>query len=650
MDDHHATVGTGERFSEYASVKGKGSGKPARTVNLRIVYEAIQQGRYRKQIEALRATLANDGPDAYKVAKVNLPAWTFAARFDGRRRKGEGMQPSGLACFDFDDLKKHGLEPEDLIARCTTNQHVALAFASPSNDGAKVVVKLAPPPQLVEVRTRKKDGTERLRTEHLDSDYQAAYEQVGKRLASDLGVEPALDEQTKDMPRACFAAWDTQCHYNPDAKPIAWDRTDIDSLKELEERFGGVDTGGGYIPGDVKSPDEYPFELRYNGDDEQAEVRFTYDVEFHEILTADWLHISNLCDDENIKFTSETELHWRIKKGARRNLVHPERDRLVALADRADELREAVNGYVAVKDVLSHLFEVDDVMPPELTQYASSLLIGGWIQRRIAPGSKLDNMPILTGTEGIGKSTLLKLITRDRVYEYTSPIRELTAKSLIENTPGMMIIELAEFKPPPNELNRLKGVLSQQTDLDRTAHARSRTRKPRTFAFVGTTNEDAVIPPDDSNRRFVIVKLLKARLSESDTDYFVQDHLEAWEAECARFVLDGGTYAMPQRLTAINAQNANTHFVNVDDWWVKGIAMSEVCKRAAAAGPDFILSKVEIWQAVLDAHQAEPQHHPYRQVHFALGKALDYMGWTKIGRRRNGDGENIQHYSPPARG
>lgn len=380
------------------------------------------------------------------------------------------------------------------------------------------------------------------------------------------------------------------------------------------------------------------YELRYNGEDDWAEVRFD-GGDWQDIRKSDWPHIANMHEDANKPFATETELHWATMKTARRNMVFPERDRLTELA------QQDFPGAIPVKEVLYHLFEVDEVMPVELVEYASMLLVGGSIQRRLVPGCKLDNVPILVGPQGIGKSQLLRMLTRERVYEYTNPVRDMTAKMLIENTKGVAIVELAEFKPSALELNRFKGVVSQQVDTDREAWGRAVSRKPRSFAFVGTTNQQAVIPPDDSNRRFVMVKLLAARLNESDTYYCVLENLDAWEAECARYVLAGNTYAMPQSLSAVNADIANTQFVNVDDWWVKAVSKSEPCKRAVALG--YQMSLVEIWQSALDAMDADPERNPYNRSYQRLTRALAYLGWTNSGRRRNGDGDAIVHYSPP---
>ena len=392
-----------------------------------------------------------------------------------------------------------------------------------------------------------------------------------------------------------------------------------------------------------------PYEVRYNAEDDWPEVRFDGD-EWRDIRKPDWLHIANLHEDAGQPFKTETELHWKVAKWSRRALVRPERERLTALADSLDEVKSREGVFVEVKDALNHLFVIDyEVMPRALVEYASRLLIGGSIQRRINPGCKLDNMPILVGKQGIGKSQAVRMLARGRVYEYTDAMRDLTAKRLIENTKGIAVVEMAEFKPSASELNRGKGVISQQVDTDREAYGRAVSRKPRGFAFVGTTNEEGVIPPDDSNRRFVIVKLLEARLSESDTYYFIQDHLDAWEAECARFVLDGGTYAMTAKVSAVNASVANTHFVNVSDYWVKAVAHAPECQKATSQG--VMMEFLDIWHEALRYHgifaSEDVARRDYNKDKKPLSEALAYLGWTKSGRRRNGAGQRVQYYTPP---
>ena len=50
----------------------------------------------------------------------------------------------------------------------------------------------------------------------------------------------------------------------------------------------------------------------------------------------------------------------------------------------------------------------DDQNPPELVIWAGHFLVMGPLWRTLYPGAKLDEMPVLVGAQGIGKSTLLR--------------------------------------------------------------------------------------------------------------------------------------------------------------------------------------------------------------------------------------------------
>ena len=54
-----------------------------------------------------------------------------------------------------------------------------------------------------------------------------------------------------------------------------------------------------------------------------------------------------------------------------------------------------------------------DVQKDELSKWASRYLVLGVIQRTFEPGCKLDEIPVLIGPQGIGKSAILRAILPD---------------------------------------------------------------------------------------------------------------------------------------------------------------------------------------------------------------------------------------------
>ena len=62
---------------------------------------------------------------------------------------------------------------------------------------------------------------------------------------------------------------------------------------------------------------------------------------------------------------------------------------------------------VARLNLMLHCLDVPD---DELTKWASRYLVLGVIQRTYEPGCKLDEIPVLIGPQGIGKSAVLRAI------------------------------------------------------------------------------------------------------------------------------------------------------------------------------------------------------------------------------------------------
>ncbi len=152
--------------------------------------KAVKQGKYRQQIESLRALKAD--PTAYDEAKKKLAGVTLSAQLTTRKKDvdlcDKLIAHSGLIQIDVDKL-------EDLQAfrqRIDADQYTAFSFISPGGDGLKVGVRINP-------------------TRHDESwDSAAAYylKQYGQK----------IDPKVKEVPRLLFASYDPDVFVNPEAK------------------------------------------------------------------------------------------------------------------------------------------------------------------------------------------------------------------------------------------------------------------------------------------------------------------------------------------------------------------------------------------------------------------------------------------------
>ena len=128
------------------------------------------------------------------------------------------------------------------------------------------------------------------------------------------------------------------------------------------------------------------------------------------------------------------------------------------------------------------------------------------------PGIKLDEMPVLIGPQGTGKSTALRLALPPSMPELFNDGLHLAAdpKFRAEALQGRAIVEASEMAGSTRaELESLKAFLSRTDDGGvRLAYRRNPEAMPRRCIIIGTTNNSECLPNDPSgNRRFVPVVL-----------------------------------------------------------------------------------------------------------------------------------------------
>lgn len=150
------------------------------------------------------------------------------------------------------------------------------------------------------------------------------------------------------------------------------------------------------------------------------------------------------------------------------------------------------------------------------------------VARAMRPGTKFDQMVILSGPQGIGKSTLLDKMSRGW---FNDSIRTFEGKEASELLQGVWIVEVAELDAfRRTDVSRIKQFISQRADRFRAAYGRHVKEMPRCCVFFGTTNSSEYLTDRTGNRRFwpVNVGVAPARLSVWDD---LPDNLDQLWAE-----------------------------------------------------------------------------------------------------------------------
>lgn len=122
------------------------------------------------------------------------------------------------------------------------------------------------------------------------------------------------------------------------------------------------------------------------------------------------------------------------------------------------------------------------------------------IARAMNPGCKFDNMLVLCGTQGKGKSTILDKLSKGW---FNDTILTFEGKEAAELIQGVWIVEIAELNAMKKaDVSRVKQFLSQRVDRYRAPYGINPGDKPRSCVFFGTVNDMEFLSDLTGNRRF----------------------------------------------------------------------------------------------------------------------------------------------------
>ena len=152
----------------------------------------------------------------------------------------------------------------------------------------------------------------------------------------------------------------------------------------------------------------------------------------------------------------------------------------------------------------------------------------GAVARVAKPGCKMDNVLILEGGQGRGKSTALNILGQQW---FTDTPFEIGSKDSYVALRGKWIIELAELDSFNRaESTKLKHFFAASVDTYREHYGRRTADVPRQCVFAGTTNADEYLRDDSGNRRYWPVKT-----GEIDQDRLREDRHQLWAEAVHRY-------------------------------------------------------------------------------------------------------------------
>lgn len=187
------------------------------------------------------------------------------------------------------------------------------------------------------------------------------------------------------------------------------------------------------------------------------------------------------------------------------------------------------DGKKRIERLFIDLLQADDT---ELNKIMTEKWMIAAIKRTLEPGCKFDNMIVLQGGQGIGKSTICEKLARG--FFSTISLDEIENKDIIDkmNKTWIGIIdEMDNFNR--KEMSKVKTFLSQVKDTVRLAYARNTSNFNRHCIFIGSTNDDTFLRDSTSSveRRFWIIKCNKTKMDNKISKIMTPDYVDQLWAE-----------------------------------------------------------------------------------------------------------------------
>jgi predicted P-loop ATPase len=170
------------------------------------------------------------------------------------------------------------------------------------------------------------------------------------------------------------------------------------------------------------------------------------------------------------------------------------------------------------------------------TREVSRLIFSGGINRLYNPGCKFDDVPVLIGTQGEGKSTFIRwLALRDEFYTEAT---EIEGQRGIEALEGVWVCELGELLAltKAREVEAVKSYITRQVDRYRRPFDKRVTDHKRQCVFIGTTNREQFLTDKTGNRRFYPVSVRQTGYDLFNAEAAVKsDILQCWAEAKIKF-------------------------------------------------------------------------------------------------------------------
>lgn len=153
----------------------------------------------------------------------------------------------------------------------------------------------------------------------------------------------------------------------------------------------------------------------------------------------------------------------------------------------------------------------------EYTRAVGANMFKAMAARILRPGVKADNMVILEGKQGKGKSSFVKALGGDW---YGNVVEAIGSKDFFQKiNEAKIVCEFGELEGfDKTDVRKLKNIIDLEVDDIRLPYAKHGVKMPRQCLFIGTTNDENYLHDTTGNRRFWPLETGVIKLEQFKTD------------------------------------------------------------------------------------------------------------------------------------
>ena len=258
----------------------------------------------------------------------------------------------------------------------------------------------------------------------------------------------------------------------------------------------------------------------------------------------------------------------------------------------------------------------------------SRLIFAGGIWRMMLPGCKMDDVVVLIGKQGGGKSSLIRFLALHD--DYFGEIKTVEGDKATEQLAGKWICEIPELAAftKAREVETVKAFITRQKDSYRKPYDRNVDDRPRHCIFLASTNNPNFLVDLTGNRRFYPVQTHSVGYDLFKHEDECRDYIAKCWAEALAKYNEGRmpNYADESLVEEYRKAQDNA---TQDDWRI-GAVESYLDDKAVG---DFVCIK-ELMDNVISPDKDHPQNPTPKDSKDLAIIISRISGWSKVNSPR----------------